>query len=80
KDYFTNVIIIFKDHPVSITTLSIILSFDALQSNWTGIIIDSFFFVKGFFRKFANLLTILCSFALLLSFSWLFIPSCVYFL
>ena len=45
-------IIIFKDHPSSITTLLIILSFDAFQSNWTGIIIDSFRFVKGLVLKF----------------------------
>ena len=45
-------IIIFKDHPISIVTLLIILSFDAFQSNWTGIIIDSFRFVKGLVLKF----------------------------
>ncbi|RWS48173.1 hypothetical protein CKA56_15290, partial [Arcobacter venerupis] len=71
KDYFTNVIIIFKDHPVSITTLSIILSFDALQSNWTGIIIDSFFFVKGLSLKFGLNFWIYPLIKLLLSFYWL---------
>ncbi|RWS48774.1 hypothetical protein CKA56_11605, partial [Arcobacter venerupis] len=71
KDYFTNVIIIFKDHPVSITTLSIILSFDALQSNWTGIIIDSFSFVKGLSLKFGLNLYNHPTSSLLLCFTWL---------
>ena len=46
-------IIIFKDHPASITTFLISLSFDAFQSNWTGIIIDSFAFVNTFNLKFS---------------------------
>jgi hypothetical protein len=33
--------------------LLISLSFDAFQSNWTGIIIDSLYFVKGFGLKFS---------------------------
>ena len=45
-------IIIFKDHPALTATFLIILSFDALQSNWTGIIIDSFTFVKTLQLKF----------------------------
>ncbi|PUE63972.1 hypothetical protein B0174_07995 [Arcobacter caeni] len=45
-------IIIFKDHPASIATLLIILSFDALQSIWTGIIIGFLPFVNSFWLKF----------------------------
>ncbi|MDD2896256.1 MAG: hypothetical protein PHG81_09630, partial [Aliarcobacter sp.] len=60
----------FKDHPASIATLSIILSFDALQSNWTGIIIGFYLFVKGLGLKFGLMFRILRFLRFLLTFYW----------
>ena len=61
-------IIIFKDHPTHSQRSLIILSSDALQSNWTGIIIDSSPFVKRFFYKFSNFFVFLSFSFILLSF------------
>ncbi|MDD2895233.1 MAG: hypothetical protein PHG81_04360, partial [Aliarcobacter sp.] len=57
-----------KDHPASIASLSIILSFDALQSNWTGIIIGFYLFVKGLALKFRLMFWISRFFEFLLCF------------
>ena len=52
KDYFTNFYSIFKDHPSSTSPFLFSLSFEAFQSNWTGIIIDFTLLVKTLTLKF----------------------------
>ncbi|MBP9490133.1 MAG: hypothetical protein KBE77_01665, partial [Aliarcobacter sp.] len=60
----------------SIVPLSIILSFDALQSNWTGIIIGFYLFVKTLALKFGLnfwIYTIVFIFlGFLLTFHWVY--------
>ena len=63
-------IIIFKDHPTHSQRSLIILSSDALQSNWTGIIIDSSPFVKSLELKFSLISWIYTTPAFLLAFYW----------
>ena len=52
KDYFTNFYSIFKDHPSSTSPFLFSLSFEAFQSNWTGIIIDFTLLVNTLTLKF----------------------------